>query len=331
MGSVADSAITHYVKTGDVRKMAACPAARRLAAFLHKHELKLVDAHVLIFEANLGLATEIDVLCHGHSGLIVIENKTTLQTRAEHEYTYRMPDRDRPKLLRSLSSLRNSEYVHHQLQLALMLIMMKNTYNIRATGHILVASSDGLNHYPMNPEILNLMAIAVSSLRHFQPACLLKCTYPSVRYVYRPYVRGDSDAQSSSDSITPLPITSFLKKYPDAVITSHYNTGTLSFYERPDVSASLHVDVCAETETTLFLFNVKTTDLTKLDCDNDNERPSLPSNHKHTFANQCFLEMALAARALSTEKKIELRILFVVAESKPFLRKIPATFQSRIK
>ena len=334
MGSMADSAITAYVKTGNTRKMAACPAARRLAAFLHCHKLKIVDAHVLIFEPNYGIATEMDVLCHGSTGLIVIENKTTLQTRAEHEQTYRRPDRDQPTLLRGLYTLHNSEYVHHQLQLACMLIMLKNTYNITATGHVLVASSDGLNHYPMSQDIINKLAASLYTRKHFHPApkCLDQ-SIPLINYAFRPFV--PKQPQPVIEECPPAITKFFLKNAPSAIDTCvlNYNTGKLSFLQRPDINLDMTVDLYAESTTTVYLFLIKSTLLTQKECANiiDIHATVLPSGHKASFYAICSLELALAARALNQPKKIELRVLYLPTGAKPYLRKIPISYLSKLR
>lgn len=328
MGSVCDSAITNYVKTGNIRKMAACPTARRIAAFLHRNNLKIVDAHVLIFEPRYGIATEIDVLCHGKSGLIVIENKTTLQSRAEHEQTYRRPDKDQPMLLKGLYTLHNSEYTHHQLQLASMLIMLKNTYNIIATGHILVASSDGLNHYPMNRDILNKLATALCTRQHFLP--IPKCidqSMPLVNYAFRPYTK---PLQNLYLDECPLAIEKFIKKNAaTATIVFHYNTGKISFHQRTDIVQELHVDIFAETTTVIYLFLIKSTNLSQKDCATHSS--ILPSGHAASFYGIASLELALAARALNPKKKVELRILYLPTGSKPYLRKVPTSYLTKLR
>lgn len=334
MGSIADTAITDFVKTGNTRKMAACPSARRLAAFLFRYNLKIVDAHVLIFEPSYGIATEIDVLCHGLTGLVVIENKTTLQTRAEHEQTYRRPDRDQPTLLRGLYTLHNSEYVHHQLQLACMLIMLKNTYNIVATGHVLVASSDGLNHYPMNKDILDKLAASLYSRKYFYPAPKkLDQAIPLLNYAFRPFA--STFPRTLIDECPPT-INKFLQKHAPSALTTcilNYNTGKVSFLQRPDVVLDMVVDLYAESTTTVYLFLIKPTLLSQKQCEDiiNPQVPVLPSGHKASFYATSSLELALAARALNQPKKIELRILYLPTGAKPYLRKIPISYLNKLR
>jgi len=337
MGSMADHAITAYVKTGNVRKMAACPSARRLAAFLHQNKLRIVDAHVLVCEPAYGIATEIDVLCHGASGLVVIENKTTLQTKAEHAQTYKQADRDHPLLLRGLKSLLNSEYNHHQLQLAAMLIMLRNTYNVRATGHVLVASSDGISHYPMDQQILNLLATSLCSMHYFtgpKNKIVNSTEHPSVKYSLRPYLVACEEPPL--DVLPPL-VAKFLAKH-DAKLTSlNYKAGTLSFYERPDITMPVLIDIYAESPTTLFLFTVKHTTLDSKSCLSSDsapiKTPKLPTGHANSFLNTCCLELATKLLALPStpDKKIELRVVLLSTSPRPFMRVVPSSFRTALK
>jgi len=307
MGSWADSAITNFAKTGNTRKMAACPNAIRLVNFLRTLGLTIVDAHVLVCEPVFGIATEIDVLCDGPHGLVVIENKTTLQTRAEHERTYKKPDRECPLLLQGFLSLLNNEYNHHQLQLAAMIIMMKNTYNINAHGHVLVASADGLNHYPMNPAILNLARNVLGTRRFFSPP-LANTNLPLIRYKYRPLLSRFIEGPGFL-SVPPL-IEKFLKKHYPLQLTANHLVGSVSFYERPDVTIPLGIDFVAETPEKMFFFMVRS-DSANLD--------------------QYFIELAAAVvvhKALQ-KKPIEARILLL--SPKPMLKKLPAKVSNSLK
>ena len=340
MGSIADHAITDYVKTGSVRKMAACPTARRLAAFLHQNKLRIVDAHVLVCEPNYGIATEIDVLCHGAKGLVVIENKTTLQTKAEHCFSYKQADRNNPLLLRGLRSLVNSEYIHHQLQLAAMLIMLRNTYNVRATGHVVVATTDGISHYPMDQQILNLLATSLCSMHYFTgPKNKIASAplHPSVKYSLRPFLQACDEPPL--DALPPL-VAKFLAK-KDAKLTSlNHSVGTLSFYERPDIVLPVVVDIFAESPTTLYLFTVKHSNLDSKTCSSTDSAPvkaaKLPTGHSNSFLNTCCLELATKLHALSSstnanQKKIELRVVVLSSAPRPFMRVVPPSFRSALK
>lgn len=329
MGSIADHIITDYVKTGNIRKMASCPAAKRIAFFLKKNKLELVDAHVLICEPNFGIATEIDVLCHANNKLVVIENKTTLQTRAEHEQTYRVADRDNPLLLKGLHSLLNSEYNHHQLQLACMLIMLKNTYKVNATGYILVASSDGLNHYPINQVILNLVATSLCTMHHFAPKSIPINHGPTISYKFKPFI---FPAEKKNYFKPPkLLQTFFKKKFPEATIFFKYHTGNLTFHERPDVNVQMFADIFIETEKTIYLFSVIQTHLDAKDSLLSSEK-KLPTGHTSTFQSLAFLDLAMTAFVLPKKqsKKIELRVMFESSKSSSFLRLVPKSFLSQL-
>jgi len=339
MGSMADHAITAYVKTGSIRKMAQCPAARRLAAFLHRNKLKLVDAHVLVCEPKYNLATEIDVLCHGVHGLVVIENKTTLQTLAEHKRTYKLPDRDNPVLLHGLRSLLNNEYNHHQLQLAAMLIILRNTYGIKATGHVLVASTDGLCHYPMNEQILNLLATSLCTMHHFQkPQSRLTSNpdIPSVSYAFRPFASHETTLLSSST--LPKIAAKFLEKNKTEEVKYNHAIGSSTFHERSDVIIPMTMDIMAESETELFLILVKHTTLDSKACIKavSPELPKLPTGHRNTLLTSSSLELAIKAHTylkgnLRYPKKIQMRVLFVPEKGSPFLRVVPACFLKAVK
>lgn len=328
MGCIADHAITAYVKTGNARKMAHSPPARRLAAFLQQNKLKIVDAHVLICEPNYGIATEIDVLCQGVNGLVVIENKTTLQTRGEHERTYHQADRECPLLLRSLRTLLNNEYNHHQLQLACMIIILRNTYNIRATGHVLVASSDGLNHYPMNALILNQVATSLCTMHHFNPPRLIsEKKNPVLGYCFRPYISQRPDIPET----LPLQIERFIKKNaPDADVKYNYGVGKLTFHERTDVELELKVDVFVESETSIFMFNCFQTDLDSKTC-SLSTLPNLPSGQSNSLLSNSMLEIAIAGKVLQPKKKLFLRVHFTPSKGKPFMRLVPVSYRTSLK
>jgi hypothetical protein len=343
MGSRADSAITAYVKTGNMRKMATCPTARRLMEFLLKNNLSIVDAHVLICEPTYNIATEIDVLCHGNSGLVVIENKTTLQTRAQHEQTYRSPDREFPTLLHGLARFANSEYTHHQLQLACMLIMLKNTYNVKATGYIILASSDSLNHYPMCPIILNAVAAALNTRAHFSPSIVRGLCCPAVAYKFReflPRVSLDLDKEKTpiAGQLIPQSLPSvvqlFLQKNaPTSEIIYNPCIGDLSFHERPDVVISVNVDIFVESESKIYLFNLQPVDTcAKSDIHlPTGESPPLPNGSIASAATLAFLKLTLAAKAsIAQQKKIELRVVFIPTTGQPFLRLVNAKFQKTV-
>lgn len=306
MGSWADSAITNYAKTGNTRKMAACPNAVRLVTFLRTLGLTIVDAHVLVCEPVFGIATEIDVLCVGPHGLVVIENKTTLQTRAEHERTYKKPDRECPLLLQGFFSLLNNEYNHHQLQLAAMIIMLKNTYNVTAHGHVLVASADGLNHYPMNPSILSLARNVLGTRRFFSPPLAVQ-NLPLVRYKYRPvlsrYVEGPG-------LILPPQLEKFLAKHYPLTLSANFPVGSISFYERPDVTLPLGVDFAAETPEKMFFFMI---------CPDQ------------IHLDQSFINLAAAVVVYKTEYKKPIEARVQVLAPKPLFKKLPAKLLASLK
>jgi hypothetical protein len=147
-----------------------------------------------------------------------------------------------------------------------MLIMLRNTYNVRATGHVLVASSDGISHYPMDQQILNLLATSLCSMHYFtgpKNKIVNSTEHPSVKYSLRPYLVACEEPPL--DVLPPL-VAKFLAKH-DAKLTSlNYKAGTLSFYERPDVTMPVLIDIYAESPTTLFLFTVKHTTLDSKSC-----------------------------------------------------------------
>lgn len=319
MGSVADSAVTAFAKTGNFRKMAHCPAAHRLVTFLHRQELAIVDAHVLVCDPGLGVATEIDVLTEGPRGLVVVENKTTLQTRAEHERTYKKPDRECPLLLRGYLSLLNNEYNHHQLQLAYMILMLKNTYNIDAGGLVLVASSDGLNHYPMNPDILSLArsvvnnqvlfhSVPVENLHpllsyrfraHFpklSPFALLSCeTNISLRTISLPL----AEIRFCDDDLVNGDIKKAMMRFKGAqTACTNVKTGDISFYERPDLVMPVTINIALQNDTTTHLVLVRSLPLDTKMLLHPVSTIKLPSGHKHTLVNMHMLELAIAVSAI---------------------------------
>lgn len=324
MGSVADNAITAFAKTGDFRKMARCKTAARLIQYLRNLNLQIADAHVLICDPNLGIATEIDVLCQGANGLVVIENKTTLQTRAEHERTYRKPDSSCPLMLRGFNSLLNNEYNHHQLQLASMIYMLKRTYNIHATGHVLVASSDSLNHYPMNPAILSLAFSVWYAQTIFMPQ-IIKPPFPQIHYSLRPFL-----IERKRELEIPAQITKFQSKIDGLIpIQSHFFTSNVCFYERSG-ERPCYVDFAIDAPDCLYLFNVVSTPYSLKEINLPQSAvmkgvKKLPNRQLNTFLNVEYLNLGVAAYALSgNAKKVEARLL--ILGPKKILRLVPRKF-----
>ena len=326
MGSVADSAVTVFAKTGNARKMAHCPAAARIVKFLSVLGLDIVDAHVLVCDPNIGVATEIDVLTEGPRGLVVVENKTTLQTRAEHERTYKKPDRECPLLLKGFLSLLNNEYNHHQLQLAFMVLMLKNTYNIDASGIVLVASSDGLNHYPINPTILTLARNVIGN-QVFFGTVPSPSPYPTINYRYRAYLPKISPFDLGSDIGTRL--AKLLKRFK-AISEPVYNTNTghVSFYERADVilpvSANIRLDNHLILVRKLPLGGSKLLTIPV-------STVKLPSGHAHTPLTLAYLELAILT--IATEAPITAHVIFLDDENvlKPVVRGLPKAFLKAVK
>lgn len=357
MGSVADSAVTAFAKTGNYRKMAHSPAAHRLVTFLNRQGLDIVDAHVLVCDPGIGVATEIDVLTHGPHGLVVVENKTTLQTRAEHERTYKKPDRECPLLLKGYLSLLNNEYNHHQLQLAYMLLMLKNTYNIDAGGIVLVASSDGLNHYPINPAILNLARSVVNSQVLFNPVPS-NSQYPLLSYRFRAFLPKPFDMPAIN--IESVSVADFRFCRDDGVNadikkalsrfkgTVHpLQTGKISFYERPDLVLPVTANIFLknEHEKSIHLFLVRSLPVDSKMLLHPVSTVKLPSGHKHTLLNAHFLELAVTVAAMD-KKTIDshdftAHIIYVDVDRdvlleaekrrKPLLRSLPKAFLKAVR
>ena len=321
MGTVADSAVTAFAKTGDFRKMARSKTATRLVNYLHKLNLQIVDAHVLICDPILGIATEIDVLCQNSSSLVVIENKTTLQTRAEHERTYRKPDLNCPLMLRGFHSLLNNEYNHHQLQLASMIFMLRRTYGITASGHVLVASSDSLNHYPMNPTILNLAFSVWNAQSIFCPV-IIKPAFPQIRSSMRAFLLPRTP-------IDPIPAELLkLQEKHQMPILVNYATGNVSYYDR-EGERPCFVDFAIDTPECLYLYNVVSTVYSLKEMQSPASAlvkgvAKLPNRQINCFLNMHYLNLAVATHALKKEKKIEARLL--ILGPKKILRLLPRKF-----
>lgn len=351
MGSIADHAITAFAKTGDIRKMTRSSAAQRLVHFLKINKLSIVDAHVLICDPSVGIATEIDVLCQGKTSLVVIENKTTLQSRTEHLRTYRTPDSEQPLLAGPLRTLLNNEYNHHQLQLALMLMMLKQTYNIRATGYVVMATVDGLIHYPINPTVFELTRSLLANQRHFRsPAYrqqLVSHDDPTILrlpYSYRPFLRTNSVPHHTTDTTdttdTPLPpiLLKFLKKVKITTPQLQYTAGTLKFYDRPDVTEPILADVYAETADTIYIFTLRPTSFSPAQAANPISAPVkgvkiLPGGYSNTLLNATFLELAITTavlQATTPRKQIQSRVILLPDNAPPFFRKLPAAYIKKI-
>jgi hypothetical protein len=363
MGSVADSAVTAYAKTGNFRKMAHSPAAHRLVTFLHRQGLDIVDAHVLVCDPGLGVATEIDVLTQGPRGLVVVENKTTLQCRAEHERTYKKPDRECPLMLRGYTSLLNNEYNHHQLQLAYMILMLKNTYNIDAGGLVLVASSDGLNHYPMNPAILALAQNVVGNQVLFAPLPS-NSVHPLLSYRFRAYL--PKLAPFSVDAVVnPMNLPNMqvaqmhktlhkiLKRFTFSKMDTNVLMGQVSFYERPDlvlnVTANLVLTSAGDETSPTHLLLIRQLPENPKSLAFPVSTIKLPSGHKHTLLHAHMLELALLVLACKDIKgDISAHILYMDGDSreaaceiqekhetakprKPILRSLQKAFLKAVK
>ena len=345
MGSIADHAITAFAKTGDLRKMTRSSAAQRLVHFLKINKLTIVDAHVLICDPSVGIATEIDVLCQGKSSLVVIENKTTLQSRTEHLRTYRTPDSEQPLLAGPLRTLLNNEYNHHQLQLALMLIMLKQTYNIRATGYVVMATVDGLIHYPINPTVFELTRSLLANQRHFRSPAYrqqLVChDDPSILrlpYSYRPFLRTNSLPYYTAGTPLPPILLKFLKKVKITTPQLQYTAGTLKFYDRPDVTEPIVADVYAETTDTIYIFALRATPFSPVQVADPISAPVkgvkiLPGGYSNTLLSAIFLELAITTAVLQATtplKQIQSRVILLPDNAPPFSRKLPTTYIKKI-
>ena len=195
-GSRADAMITKYITdkwtTPDGGKMRPTGAAANILNFVQNtYSLDILDAHVLVHDEVWGVATEIDLLAQtrtAHATLFVIENKTTLQTRAEHQRTYFMTDRGFPILQGRLKQERNNEYTHHQLQLAVMVSMLRRNYGLSQAidGAVIMRVKGGsVVRYPLEPRILEALEADMSVP---QPIVARVVDRPSTLSVYKPYI-----------------------------------------------------------------------------------------------------------------------------------------------
>jgi hypothetical protein len=290
---------------------------------LRTFRLDIVDAHVLVCDPSLGVATEIDVLAQGPHGLVVVENKTTLQTRAEHERTYKKPDRVCPLLLRGFLSLWNSEYNHHQLQLAYMLIMLKNTYNIDAGGVVLVATCDGLCHYPMNPAILALARTVVNAQVHFFPVVSSKDPLLNLRF--RGYL-----PKLSPCCLDGTVLKRALAKFKATEVEQNVEIGKVAFYERPDLVVPVMANIRLMTPTGPVLLLVRALTCPAKLLSVPVSTIKLPSGHQHSRLNLVFLELAILVRAFSGPALAAVVFLPEEDGGKAVVRNLPKTFAKSI-
>lgn len=336
-GTIADSAITSYAKTGNTCKMTRSPAAQRLVHFLKMNRLAIIDAHVLVCEPSVGVATEIDVLCQGRTSLVVIENKTTLQTRAEHLRTYKIADPDHPLLSGFLHSLLNNEYNHHQLQLALMLLMLRQTYNIAASGYVLMAVSDGLIHYPINQSVYMLLRDSLSNQRHFRSISFCRqLAIPSdpnilrVPYSYRPYLRAGITHEG------PLPniISVFLKKVKADLIQQPYSAGPVRFLDHGGSVETTTADIYAESSDSIYIFALRSSNYKASMVTDPASAPivgskKLPDGRRNTLLSAIFFELSITLRVMLAAgilKPIYARVVLHCDNKEYISRKLPTAY-----
>lgn len=331
MGTKADTAVTAFIKKKDNRKMANSPTAVRLIRCLAQLNLRTIDAHVLICEPRLGVATEIDVLCRDQDGMVVIENKTTLQTREEHEWSYKRSDRKIAHLLGDYATLANSEYTHQQLQVCYMLIMLELSYKIPAgqlKGYVLVASSDSLNVYPAENKIRALVRQTVTRRIMFGRTALVPDLpdLPLLKYEYRPYV----PTQKTTLLECPPILARFLKPKKITAVLNFF-IGAYSFYQRPDVVFEAFADFYAEDDENIYIFLCRQTTMTVGECAVATKPlRKLPSGQQSSPLTCWLLELAIVVcSGRHFKKKIHARL--IINGPKPCMRTLPPRLLSRLK
>jgi hypothetical protein len=159
VGCHTDAAISRYVKQVRASSSGVLQSRRGrqlVSTLVTSLRLKVVDSHVLIGNPVWKMATEIDVLCQAAPGLgarlMIIEIKTTQYTLSQHQSVYKKPDPSVPEMRNRLP---NSEYWHHQMQLAAMVRTVNECYSVSspAGGYVLVSCSDNkVVVYPLAPQ-----------------------------------------------------------------------------------------------------------------------------------------------------------------------------------
>lgn len=144
-GRMYDAAVTRAVTARTLPTKQRDRVSRGVCALfklLKRLHLTAVAVQVPVQCNRIGVYTRIDLVCHDQNGTVVlVENKTTSHTFAQHRKIYGRNSATRKSIL--ANGLPNTEYVHHQLQLGCMLTMAdtvkkKKTYR----GVVIVRCSD---------------------------------------------------------------------------------------------------------------------------------------------------------------------------------------------
>jgi hypothetical protein len=296
--------------------------------------LRSIDAHVLICEPRIGIATEIDVLCRDETTMVVIENKTTLQTQADHLWSYKKPDRKSPHLLGDYAGLANNEYTHQQLQLCHMLIMLELGYQVPAnllTGYVLVASADGINVYPVDSQLRSLVRSTLTRRIMFGRIAPVPAVpnFPLLGYRFRAFI---PPTEQPPPLLCPPLLTRFLKS-KQLAFAGCTKIGAYSFHERPDLVFDTFADFYAENATTVYIFLCRETTLTVAECAVlDSPLTKLPTDQPSSLLAKWMLELAIVVnsrRPCLVKQKVHARLILL--GPKPCMRTLSPRLLSHLK
>lgn len=159
-GKLVDEQLQAWVAGGSLA--GADPCALRIAVALERLKLRPFACQIMIFDDHARWATAVDCLALNTAGeLVLLEFKTTAYPALYTAESVRMRN--------WMSAYDYSPYTHHQLQVALPMIAMRNLYGAHvAEAYVVVASPPRtVDIYPLQPKYLQ------AALRH---QCLMRAS-----------------------------------------------------------------------------------------------------------------------------------------------------------
>lgn len=292
--------------------------------------LRVVSAQQVVYDLPWQLATPIDVVCQTIGVwpmLVIIENKTTLQTLANHLHTYKLADACMPALMNGFETLANSEYNHHMLQLAAEMLMITRNYDIqRVTGYIIMACSDlQTKTYPMTPEFLKMAERVFSGGRvHSQHE------FSSLPLVYARHaqsiVRTLHPVPPCLDDWHPVHLAWLKRKFPGVLQRSVLKLGVT---EKRDTVLNLPT-VWIQMEDKVMVVVLKIHDPSAESLARRYNRPTktrMPTGAPETMMRSCFLEAGMRIGLLKQSHTLVAGVVIVATPvTVEFHKMVPASF-----
>ena len=155
-GSLVDAQLQAWVEGGSLCD--ADPCAVRIAVALERLKLHPIACQIMVYDDVAAWATAIDCIALNAAGeLVVLEFKTTAYPSLYTAESLSMRG--------WMSNHAYSQYAHHQLQVALPVIAMRNLYGVRvAEAYVLLASPPRtVDVFPLQPKYVRAALHRVTS------------------------------------------------------------------------------------------------------------------------------------------------------------------------